>query len=206
MSRSILVAYSSESGDRGAMDLAQQLADVTGASLSELRLPEHDSPARAVTAAVEQQRPALVVLAAPGGGAAEHVIHGAQCPVVVVPRDYEAKRPQTVGAAFVATPEGHEALRAAVALAGAFGARLRLVTALSPKHAEESEGLLARSHHDHNAADDVALRRRDRRRSLIAGQPSSLAFWAANSSSVSTPWSLSAARSLSCWIGSAAGS
>jgi nucleotide-binding universal stress UspA family protein len=158
MSRSILVAYSSESDDRGAMDLAQELVKVTGASLSELRLPEDESPARAVTAAVEEQRPALVVLASPGGGAAEHVIHGARCPVVVVPRGYEATRPRTVGAAFVATPEGHEALRAAVALAGAFGARLRLVTALSPKHAEESEGLLARSHHDHNAADDVALR------------------------------------------------
>jgi nucleotide-binding universal stress UspA family protein len=155
MSQPILVGTSPDSGDRSAVDVAGEISRATGAPVVEFQVPEHHE-ARAVSAAIDEQRPTLVVLAS--GGTAEHVIHGAPCPVAVVPPGHQAGRFETIGAAFAPTPEGREALRAAAALAGAVGARLRVVTALDPKHAEESEGLLARAHHEHDAADDVATR------------------------------------------------
>jgi nucleotide-binding universal stress UspA family protein len=150
MSRPILVGSAPESDDRGTVRFAEEVARVTGAPVV-----EHDT--HEIASAIGEQRPALVVLDA-SGRSAERVIHGASCPVAVVPRGHEPSGVRTVGAAFAPTPEGREALRAAAALARAFGARLRVVTALDPKHAEESEGLLAGRHHDHNVADDIATR------------------------------------------------
>jgi nucleotide-binding universal stress UspA family protein len=153
MSQPILVAHSPESTDRSAEDFAEEVARLTGAPLA-----EPTDAAQGLAGAVEELRPALVVLAA-GGHAAERLIHGASCPVVVVPTGSERPSIRTIGAAFAPTPEGREALRAAAALAGAFGARLRVVEARSPKHADEAgEGLLARQHHDHDSAEDVATR------------------------------------------------
>jgi nucleotide-binding universal stress UspA family protein len=149
MSRSILVSPD----DRSAVGFSEELARVTGAPVAEL----DDTSADGVAAAIEAQEPALVVLGS-GGGTAVHVIHGASCPVGVVPPGRERSSVQMVGAAFAPTPEGREALRAAATLARAFGARLRVVVALDPKHAEEAEGRLARVHHEHNVADDIALR------------------------------------------------
>jgi nucleotide-binding universal stress UspA family protein len=151
MSQPIIVGHSP--GDRSATAFAEELARVTGAPLSEL----DDSSPAALEHAIEAQQPALVVLGS-GGGEATRVIHGAPCPVGVVPPGRARQAVRVVGAAFTPTPEGREALRAAAALARAFGARLRVVVALDPKHAEEAEGRLARVHHDHNAADDIALR------------------------------------------------
>jgi len=148
MSPPILV----EGRDAGALAFAQEVARHTGAPLSELTDDGH------VAAAIEEQRPLMVVLGSSGGNA-ERVIHGAQCPVVVVRGAARPEGIRTVGAAFAPTPEGREALRAAAGLAAVLGASLRVVTALSPKHAEDqSPGMLARVHHDHDASEDVATR------------------------------------------------
>jgi nucleotide-binding universal stress UspA family protein len=80
-----------------------------------------------------------------------------------VPEDYErpASGIQTIGAAFAPTPEGREALRFAAELARAESARLRAITVLDPKHAEEqSPGLLSRQHHDTDPAEAPAARHR----------------------------------------------
>jgi nucleotide-binding universal stress UspA family protein len=157
MSQPILVAYSPDSSDSSAKDFAGEIARVAGAPLAEFHFPEPDGPADAIESAIAEQQPALAVLAAPER-TAERVIHGAACPVAVVPEGRGQAAVETVGAAFAPTPEGHEALRAAAALAGAFGARLRVVEALDPKHAGHNEGMLAGRHHDHTAADDAAVR------------------------------------------------
>ena len=83
--------------------------------------------------------------------------------VTVMPEDYEppAAGLQTIGAAFAPTAEGREALRIAAMLARAGSARLRAITVLDPKHAEEqSPGLMASQHHDADPAEGVAARHR----------------------------------------------
>jgi nucleotide-binding universal stress UspA family protein len=64
----------------------------------------------------------------------DHLLHGACCPIAVVPRGY--RRPenglQRVGAAFVDTPEGRNALTGAVALARRAGASLQAITVINP--------------------------------------------------------------------------
>ena len=83
--------------------------------------------------------------------------------VTVMPEDYEppAAGIQTIGAAFAPTPEGREALRLAAVLARAGSARLRAITVLDPKHAEEqSPGLLAGQHGDTDPAEAPAARDR----------------------------------------------
>jgi len=63
----------------------------------------------------------------------------------------------TVGAAFVPTASGRETLRMAADLARSAGARLTAVMVLSPKHAEDqSPGLMAAAHHDHDVQEDLA--------------------------------------------------
>lgn len=158
----------SDSGRESAEQLRSALR--TGGVDAELREVEHSTPARGLAAAIEDVQPSLVVIGSSRhghrgrvtpGSTAERVIHGAPCPVAVVPHGYErpAAGVRTVGAAVAPTSEGGEALRAAAQLARAAGARVRAVMALSPKHAaEQSPGLLAGEHHDRDAAEDIASR------------------------------------------------
>jgi nucleotide-binding universal stress UspA family protein len=137
-----------------------------------VRAVEHDSPARGVAAAVQDVQPGLLVAGSTRrgrlgrvllGSTGERIVQGSPCPVVVVPHGHErqASGVRTVGAGFMPRAEGREALRTAALLARAAGARLRAVMVLDPKHAaEESPGLLARVHHDRDAAEDVAARDR----------------------------------------------
>ena len=64
------------------------------------------------------------------GSTAERLMHGAPCAIAVVPRSWEPGGGlQTVGVAYVDTPEGHKALDAAVALAHRSGAKLVVLNA-----------------------------------------------------------------------------
>ncbi len=83
--------------------------------------------------------------------------------VTVMPEDYKPPVAgiHTIGAAFAPTPEGREALRLAAVLARAGSARLRAITVLDPKHADEqSHGLLAGQHGDVDPAEASAARHR----------------------------------------------
>ena len=64
------------------------------------------------------------------GSTAQRLMHGAPCPIAVVPRAWEAGGGlRTVGVAYLDTPEGHQALDGAVALARRSGAKLRVLSA-----------------------------------------------------------------------------
>jgi nucleotide-binding universal stress UspA family protein len=139
---------------------------------AEVRVVEHSTPARGVARAIEELKPRLVVLGSSHrgrlgrvlpGSTAERLIHGAPCPVVVVPRDHAipAAGLRSIGAAFVPTDEGHMALRVAARLARAAGAHLLAVTVLSPKHAEEqAPGLMAASTGDQDPSENRYARHR----------------------------------------------
>jgi nucleotide-binding universal stress UspA family protein len=101
-----------------------------------------------LAAALEELSAQMIVLGATrrsAGGAAllgttiERVIHTAACPVAVVPHGY--RRPDSgvsvIGAAFVPTPEGRDALDFATALARAGSVKLRAIVVLDPERAEQ---------------------------------------------------------------------
>jgi nucleotide-binding universal stress UspA family protein len=63
------------------------------------------------------------------GSTAERLMHGAPCPIAVVPHEWIAGDGlETIGVAYVDTDEGREALRGAYALARRAGATLRVLT------------------------------------------------------------------------------
>jgi nucleotide-binding universal stress UspA family protein len=72
------------------------------------------------------------------GSTGDRLLHGSACPVAVAPRGLREDPPpdlRTVAVAFVDTPEAHEALGFAAALARRSGARLRLLI-VAPSRAE----------------------------------------------------------------------
>ncbi len=69
------------------------------------------------------------------GGVGERLLAGAACPVAVAPRGYadgRPSRPECIGVGMDASDEARHGLDAAVALARASGARLRVITAFQP--------------------------------------------------------------------------
>ena len=106
---------------------------------AEVRLVEAVTPARGLTTAFEELDAGLAVVGATDRGAvgrkvvgstAERVIHGAPCPVAVVPGGFEGGELNTVGVAYNDSPEGEQALRSGVVLAQAAGAALRVIIVL----------------------------------------------------------------------------
>ena len=197
MTPPILAAYAPESGDRGPVSLAEAAARATGARIvviaagkgggttadsvrealrvegdAEVRYVDHDSPAHAITAAVEELQPGLVVIGSTrrgrlgrvlAGGTAERVIHGCPAPVAVVPHGHQPPSPglRTIGAAFQPTEEGRAALRVAADLARATGAKLLATMVLDPEHAEDqAPGLLAGTTHDQSLSENRHTRDR----------------------------------------------
>jgi nucleotide-binding universal stress UspA family protein len=67
------------------------------------------------------------------GSTAERLLHGATCPVAVVPRGYEpgAGAPARIGVGYDGSDESEIALTAAAEVARATGARLRVIRALN---------------------------------------------------------------------------
>jgi nucleotide-binding universal stress UspA family protein len=121
---------------------------------------ESRSTAGGMKDAIDEIGPAMIVLGATKRGAVgaavlgstiERVVHEAACPVAVVPHDYA--RPeggvQIIGAAYMPTDEGREALRVAAGLARNAGVKLRALAVLDPKlAAQQGQGLLSEQHHD----------------------------------------------------------
>lgn len=65
------------------------------------------------------------------GSTAERLLHGAPCPIAIVPPGWEAGSGlNTIGVAYVDSEEGHEALLGGYALARRAGAALRVLTAV----------------------------------------------------------------------------
>ena len=100
------------------------------------------STARALHELAEQRRADIVIVGhthsgragrVVPGATAERLVHGAPCPVAVVPegfRDRPLAEPRRIGAAYTDTPESVAALAAAVSAARALGARLDVIGVL----------------------------------------------------------------------------
>ena len=126
-----------ESLDHLAEDLRRQ-----GVEAECRALPGASAP-RALHEAAEQFGAGLLVIGSTERGAvgrllpgstAERLMHGAPCPIAVVPRSWEPGGGlNTIGVAWVGTPEGHQALEGAVALARRAGAKLVVLNAAKPR-------------------------------------------------------------------------
>jgi nucleotide-binding universal stress UspA family protein len=120
----------------GLADLERDI-DAEGVAVS-FRQISGTSAARVLHEAAEGEDAGLLIVgttrrAALGrllpGSTADRLMHGAPCPIAVVPGGWERGGSlATIGVAYVDTPEGHGALRAAHALAARAGAKLRVLT------------------------------------------------------------------------------
>jgi nucleotide-binding universal stress UspA family protein len=166
-----LVIVSVQPPDAAAIEaLASELA--ADGVVASVEVVDHGSPAHEIGRVVGERSPQLLVLGSTSrgprgrvlpGSTAERLIGGSPSPVAVVPHGFvrPAGGMQTVAAGYAPTPEGRAALAAAARLARAFGARLRVVRVLDPRHAEEqSPGLMAAQHHDTDIEEGIAGRER----------------------------------------------
>jgi nucleotide-binding universal stress UspA family protein len=151
------------------MDCSETVEEIASELMSEgitvaYRRLRSTSAARALHELADDEDAGMLVIgssrrAAPErlllGSTAERVIHGAPCPVALVPRSWVHEHNfHTIGVAYVDSQEGREALRGAYALARRAGARLRVVTVVKetlsmPLHAEApAEGRFGKSTED----------------------------------------------------------
>jgi nucleotide-binding universal stress UspA family protein len=114
-------------------------AELEGADVrADYRQLEGPSAARVLHEAAEAMNVGLLVVGSTRrgpfgrvlpGSTAQRLMEGAPCPIAVVPHGWQPEGGlETVGAAYVDTDEGREALRQAHALARSAGARLRVIT------------------------------------------------------------------------------
>jgi nucleotide-binding universal stress UspA family protein len=125
----------------GTLDELQRDLDAEGVAVESVEL-KNTSAARALHEAAEERDAGLLVVGSTNRGAvgrvlvgstAERLMHGAPCPIAIIPHGWQAGAGlNTLGVAFVDTDEGHEALRGAHALARRAGAKLRVLTAVKP--------------------------------------------------------------------------
>jgi len=135
-------------GDRAALDHMRARIKAEPGVSGDFRVITDHSAARGLHRAIEEDGAALAVVGATTRGAAERaalgsvaerVIHGSPCPVAVVPHGFAGTGLHTIGVAYTDSPEGEQALRAAVGLTARAGeAKLRVITVL-----HEEAGTLA---------------------------------------------------------------
>jgi nucleotide-binding universal stress UspA family protein len=128
----------SSRGELHAKGVEAQLHDVEGMSAP-----------RALHELAEAQDAGLLVIGSTRQGAmgrllpgstAERLMHGAPCPIAVLPREWKAGDGlRTIGVAYVDTEEGREALREAHTLARRADAALRVLTVAWVRFAAHAE-------------------------------------------------------------------
>jgi nucleotide-binding universal stress UspA family protein len=134
--------------DQDLMEDCQQALDDVEAELkaygvrAECRILRSTSAAKALHEEAERDGVALLVVGSHRSGddsrlrlgsTADRLIHGAPCPIAVVPHQWQPKgQLEEIGVAYVESDEGREALHAAHALARRAGARLRVLTVIKP--------------------------------------------------------------------------
>jgi nucleotide-binding universal stress UspA family protein len=133
-----------ESLDRLAEELRDQGVDADCRSLP------GTSAARALDEAAEELGAGLLVVGSTErggigrvvpGSTAQRLLHGAPCPIAVVPRSWQrGDGLRTIGVGYVDTAEGHNALDYALALARRSGAKLRVLSAAKERPATERSG------------------------------------------------------------------
>jgi nucleotide-binding universal stress UspA family protein len=151
----LVVAAVGSHADAHEARVEEDLLDAGGGALGELERDldaeevvvetvelKSTSAARALHEAAEERDAGLLVVGSTRRGAvgrllpgstAQRLMHGAPCPVAIVPHGWQAGLGlSTLGVAFVESDEGHEALRGGHALARRAGATLRVLTAVKP--------------------------------------------------------------------------
>jgi nucleotide-binding universal stress UspA family protein len=135
----ILVGDDGGPGGEDALALGEMLAHVTGATVTQTRLPKGHSLPHALHREAERSGCDLLVVGSShrtgmnrvvSGSVTERLLHGAPCAVAVAPRGYrdEAPRePRVIVVGFDGMPESRNALAAATRLAEQSGAALRVV-------------------------------------------------------------------------------
>jgi nucleotide-binding universal stress UspA family protein len=133
-----------ESLDRLAEELRER-----GVS-ADCRVLTGTSAARALHEAAEELGAGLLVVGSTlrggigrvlPGSTAQRLMHGAPCPIAVVPRAWQQGGGlRTIGVGYVDTAEGHIALENALVLARRSGAKLRVLSAAKEGHVNESYG------------------------------------------------------------------
>jgi nucleotide-binding universal stress UspA family protein len=138
------VAYMHEQAKELLRRARAVAGDDAGADYRELGAP---SESRGLHELAEQEQAEVVVVGSSRrgplgrtypGSTGDRLLQGCACPVAVAPRGLREHPPpalRTIAVAFVDTPEAHEALRFAAALAERGGARLRLLSVV-PARAE----------------------------------------------------------------------
>jgi nucleotide-binding universal stress UspA family protein len=125
-----------------AQDLIAGELERVGVEARAVALPD-GSPGRALQLAAKRHHGDLIVVGSAHHGPIGRVLagdvtmgtlHGAQCPVVVAPRDYAARGDdvQAIGVAYDGSPEAHAAVELARALAVAANASLQVIRVLEP--------------------------------------------------------------------------
>jgi len=137
-----------------ALDAAKRELEPEGIAV-ECRELASTSAARALHELSEGEDAGLLVVGSTKRGAvgrvlpgstAERLMHGAPCPIAIVPPGWEAGGGlNTIGVAYVDSEEGHEALRGGYALARRSGAALRVLTAVKAGLAAYGETEAAKS-------------------------------------------------------------
>lgn len=121
--------------EQSRADAAQMLTD-EGVPEAMQHVMGGGSPAEGLQRLVESRQTALVAVGVTHrgtlgrivpGGVAEHLLHGAPCPVAVVPADAAATPIRTVAVAYDDSREARAALQVGTALARRLDARLRVV-------------------------------------------------------------------------------
>jgi len=125
----------------GALEGLQRELEGEGIKV-ECRSVHGSSAAHALHRAAEEFDAGLLVLGSSErgsvgrllpGSTAQRLMHGAPCPLAVVPAGWsQTGRLRTIGVAFIDTPDGHAALDGALALARRTGAGVRVLTAAKP--------------------------------------------------------------------------
>ena len=128
--------------------LGRELA--AGGVKAECRTVQGSSAARALHNAAEEFSAGLLVVGSSQrgtvgrllpGSTAERLMHGAPCPLAVVPHGWsQTGELKTLGVAYVDSPEGRAALHGAVALARRSGAHLRVLSAAKPRRLDRTYG------------------------------------------------------------------
>jgi nucleotide-binding universal stress UspA family protein len=123
---------------RALLDRAAQSAE--GVTTSTEAIAD-TSPAHALHALAERTDAALVVVGSTHhgpvgqvvpGSTGERLLHGASCPVAVVPRGWADAAIETIGVGYDGSGESEAALSAACQIARRFGAALRVIGVLDP--------------------------------------------------------------------------
>jgi nucleotide-binding universal stress UspA family protein len=129
--------------DRAVELLARRVYE-PDAALTTAAVETAGSPARALHELAEREDAQLLVIGSSERGpvgrvsptaVTDRLLHGAPCPVAVVPAGYsvtDATQPEAIGVAFTDTPDGRAALSLAERLASTSRARLRVFSVAEP--------------------------------------------------------------------------